>query len=151
MKKKDTIIVACLVNAALLSLLMLFAYEVPGADEMALPTPKPVATKELPLKEIVRAEPLAKAPATLDLGDIVLKSAESPQEAKPLVSEPLVVKEPVKAVKESSEEWYTIKKGDSPWKVANAHKISTEQILSLNHMSEEKARNLKPGDKIRIR
>lgn len=148
MKKKDTVIIACLVNAALLSLLMLFAYEVDEtAEPIAMPMPQRSAVKELPAKELLHIEPVAKAPATLDLGDIVLKTAEQHAEPKAALQEPAAVA----AAKESTEEWYTVKNGDSPWKIAKAHKISTDQILTLNHMSEEKARNLKPGDKIRLR
>lgn len=49
------------------------------------------------------------------------------------------------------EEWYTMKSGDNPWKVAKSHKIKFDALLKLNQLSEEKARNLKPGDQIRIR
>ncbi|MBA3722750.1 MAG: LysM peptidoglycan-binding domain-containing protein [Parachlamydiaceae bacterium] len=53
---------------------------------------------------------------------------------------------------ESSEPvYYVIKSGDSPWKVARQNNVNYEDILKLNSMSEEKARNLKIGDKIRIK
>jgi LysM repeat protein len=47
--------------------------------------------------------------------------------------------------------YYTIKTGDSPWKVAKQFNVNYEDILKLNNMSAEKARNLKPGDQIRVK
>lgn len=58
-----------------------------------------------------------------------------------------------KEVAETTDEavYYTIQSGDSPWKVAKKYKLEYEDILKLNDMDEEKARNLKIGDKIRIK
>lgn len=54
--------------------------------------------------------------------------------------------------KESREaEYYVIKSGDNPWKVARKFNIEFEDLLRLNNLDEEKARNLKIGQKIRIR
>lgn len=47
--------------------------------------------------------------------------------------------------------YYSIKSGDNPWKIARQFKVKYEDILRLNNMSEEKARNLKVGDKIRVK
>lgn len=47
--------------------------------------------------------------------------------------------------------YYTVKPGDSPWKIARQSNVSYEDILKLNKLDEEKARNLKAGDKIRIK
>ncbi len=47
--------------------------------------------------------------------------------------------------------YYTIKSGDNPWKIAKQYKVKFEDILKLNNMSEEKAKNLKVGDKIRVK
>lgn len=49
------------------------------------------------------------------------------------------------------EEWYVMKSGDNPWKVAKTNKIKFDDLLKLNGLNEERARNLKPGDRIRIR
>jgi peptidoglycan DL-endopeptidase LytF len=46
--------------------------------------------------------------------------------------------------------YYTVKKGDSPWTIAMKNHIKVEDLLKLNHMSEEQARRLKPGDQLRI-
>lgn len=48
-------------------------------------------------------------------------------------------------------EYYTLKSGDTPWKIAKLQHVSMEDILRLNKLNEEKARNLKVGDKIRLR
>ncbi len=47
--------------------------------------------------------------------------------------------------------YYTVKSGDNPWKIAKQFKVNFEDILKLNNMSEEKAKNLKVGDKIRVK
>lgn len=48
-------------------------------------------------------------------------------------------------------QYYTIKSGDNPWKIAKQFKVKYEDILKLNDLDEEKARNLKIGDKIRVK
>ena len=48
-------------------------------------------------------------------------------------------------------EYYVVKNGDSPWKIAHKNHVKLEDLLKLNNMDEEKARRLKAGDKIRIR
>lgn len=60
------------------------------------------------------------------------------------------IKKEVKAA-EPEPVFYVIKSGDNPWKIAKQHGVKYEEILRLNHMSEEKARNLKIGDQIRIK
>lgn len=48
-------------------------------------------------------------------------------------------------------EYYVVKDGDSPWKIAKKCRINVEDLLKLNHLDEEKARNLKIGQKLRVR
>lgn len=48
-------------------------------------------------------------------------------------------------------EFYVVQSGDSPWKIAKKCHIKTEDLLRLNNLDEEKARNLKIGQKLRIR
>jgi LysM repeat protein len=50
-----------------------------------------------------------------------------------------------------SAEYYVIKHGDNPWTVAIKHHLKVEELLRLNHLSKEKAKKLRPGDKLRIR
>ena len=47
--------------------------------------------------------------------------------------------------------YYSVKSGDSPWKIAKQFNVKYEDILKLNHLDEEKARNLKIGDRIRVK
>lgn len=48
-------------------------------------------------------------------------------------------------------EYYIMKSGDNPWKIAKMYRVEFDELLKLNHLDEEKARNLKVGDKIRVR
>lgn len=48
-------------------------------------------------------------------------------------------------------EFYVVKEGDSPWLIASRNKIRLEELLRLNSLDEQKARRLRPGDKLRIR
>ena len=50
----------------------------------------------------------------------------------------------------SDAKYYTVKKGDSPWTIAVKNHLKVEELLKLNSMTEEQARRLKPGDKLRI-
>lgn len=52
---------------------------------------------------------------------------------------------------ENTVSYYTIKSGDNPWKIAKQHHVNFEDLLKLNQLDEEKARNLKIGDKIRVK
>lgn len=48
-------------------------------------------------------------------------------------------------------QYYTIKSGDNPWKIAKQFQVRFDDLLKLNDLDEEKARSLKVGDKIRVR
>lgn len=48
-------------------------------------------------------------------------------------------------------EYYTVKVGDNPWTIAMKHHMKVEELLKLNALNEERARKLKPGDRLRIR
>jgi peptidoglycan DL-endopeptidase LytF len=82
---------------------------------------------------------------------------EGHQITTPTVSATAVVaekkeKKPETVVKEAEEPvYYTIKSGDNPWKIAKQYNVNYEDIVRLNHLNEEKARNLKIGDRIRVK
>jgi len=57
----------------------------------------------------------------------------------------------VKQVESSSAEYYTMKVGENPWAIAMKHHMKLDELLRLNSLNEEKARKLKPGDRLRIR
>lgn len=48
-------------------------------------------------------------------------------------------------------QYYTLKSGDNPWKIAKQFHVRFDELLSLNNLDEAKARNLKPGDVLRVR
>lgn len=48
-------------------------------------------------------------------------------------------------------EYYTMKVGENPWAIAQRHHMKVEELLKLNGLNEEKARKLKPGDRLRVR
>ena len=49
------------------------------------------------------------------------------------------------------EDYYVVKVGDNPWTIAMKHHMKVDELLRLNGLNEEKAKKLKPGDRIRIR
>ncbi len=65
-----------------------------------------------------------------------LTPAPKPSEKKAVAGEP---------------QYYTVKTGDSPWKIAKEFGVEVDQLLKLNGLDEGKARNLKVGDRIRVR
>jgi peptidoglycan endopeptidase LytF len=54
-------------------------------------------------------------------------------------------------ISEGAVKYYTIKVGDNPWTIAVKNHMKVEELLKLNNLDDEKARRLKPGDKIRIK
>ena len=48
-------------------------------------------------------------------------------------------------------DYYTVKVGDNPWTIAMKHHMKVEELLKINGLNEERARKLKPGDRLRTR
>ncbi|MBA3238546.1 MAG: LysM peptidoglycan-binding domain-containing protein [Parachlamydiaceae bacterium] len=61
------------------------------------------------------------------------------------------VVEPTQTQAPSEAVYYTVKSGDNPWKIAKQLRVDMEDLLRLNNLNEEKARNLKVGDRIRVK
>ena len=57
----------------------------------------------------------------------------------------------IATVSNETAQYYTIKTGDNPWTIAVKHHMKVDELLKLNNMNEDKARRLKPGDRIRIK
>ncbi len=57
----------------------------------------------------------------------------------------------VASVTDEGEKFYTIKTGDNPWTIAVKHHMKVDELLKLNNMNEDKARRLKPGDRLRVK
>lgn len=82
------------------------------------------------------------------VGDKKKSTAQSSSTPKPKVAAKTAES---KDVASSDIEYYTIKSGDNPWKIARQFHIKVDDLLKLNNLNEEKARNLKAGDKIRVK
>ena len=62
-------------------------------------------------------------------------------------------KKPLATVEQSLDAscYYIVKCGDNPWTIAMKHHLKTEELLKLNNLNDERARKLRPGDRLRIR
>ncbi|QHP83036.1 MULTISPECIES: LysM peptidoglycan-binding domain-containing protein [Chlamydia] len=49
------------------------------------------------------------------------------------------------------DDFYVVKEGDSPWAIALSNGIRLDDLLKLNGLDEQKARKIRPGDRLRIR
>lgn len=58
---------------------------------------------------------------------------------------------PAQEVAFNEPQYYTIKSGDNPWKIAKQFHVKFDDLLKLNDLDEMKARNLKPGDVLRVK
>jgi peptidoglycan endopeptidase LytF len=59
---------------------------------------------------------------------------------------------PLREVKKEEEgKYYVVKGGDSPWTIAQKHQMQVEELLKLNNIDEEKAKRLRPGDRLKIK
>lgn len=57
----------------------------------------------------------------------------------------------VAAKSASVSEYYVVKEGDNPWLIASRNNLKVNELLKLNNLDEQKAKRLRPGDKLRIR
>ena len=48
-------------------------------------------------------------------------------------------------------EYYVVKEGDNPWLIASRNKFNLEELLRLNGLDDQKAKHLRPGDRLKIR
>lgn len=146
--RKDTIIIAMLVNIALLA--VLFATATRRVPESPMQAPLQSVQSTVQAAPIVAATPVEKVQAVDEIDEILktyarkVSQPESKREPQPVVK-----KEAPKPVEKP--EFYTVQNGDSPWKIAKKCNIKVEDLLRLNNLDEEKARNLKIGQKLRIR
>jgi len=60
------------------------------------------------------------------------------------------VKPVVQTVAAAQDKYYIVKTGDNPWTIAVKNHMKVEDLLRLNNLDQEKARKLKPGDKLKI-
>ncbi len=57
----------------------------------------------------------------------------------------------VDSKKDEEGNYYVVKGGDSPWTIAQKHHMQVEELLKLNNIDEEKAKRLRPGDRLKIK
>lgn len=57
---------------------------------------------------------------------------------------------PAAQPKVDGHKYYTVKTGDNPWTIAVKNHMKVEELLRINQLDQEKARKLKPGDKLLI-
>lgn len=69
----------------------------------------------------------------------------------PLNEEKKSERPPVPASVQTNTEYYIVKEGDNPWLIATRNKIKLDELLRLNGLDDQKAKRLRPGDKLRIR
>ncbi len=81
----------------------------------------------------------------LKVGQVLQIPVGNPKEA------PATPKKAAIAAVVPGEQFYTIKQGDNPWKIAKQFHMRVDELLKLNNLDEEKARNLKIGDQIRVK
>lgn len=48
-------------------------------------------------------------------------------------------------------QYYTVASGDNPWSIARKFQIPLDELLKMNKLNNETARNLKIGDKLRVK
>ena len=211
MSRRDTIIIAVLVNAGLL--MVLFATATRSGEKAEKPHKKVELAKELPTKKVKKK--IISAPEVDAFDDFLAAAFE--EETEELVLDDLFEPEPVHrpalasiaaenlvrvtvksgdfleriarnnnttvaaimkansmtttnlrvgqvlnvpvhekparavAAASSEGEYYVVKDGDSPWLIASKNRVRLEDLLQLNGLDEQKARRLRPGDKLRIR
>ena len=66
-------------------------------------------------------------------------------------AEKIAAAKPAKKPVETRPDYYTVKVGDNAWSIAMKHHIKVDELLKFNNLNEEKARKLKPGDRLRTR
>jgi LysM repeat protein len=199
--RKDTIIIAVLVNVALVALVFALAVWPKKEKEVAavresVPTKEETAIaasgEKAPIDEIDQVlqeyalrqkvvvaevkEEKTDGPITVTVkkGDVLSKIAKAHnvrleelmqlnnlESSKLKIGQVLKIPEKKAASVATGEkmplgvsqepEYYTIKGGDNPWKVARKFNVKYEDLLSLNNLDEKTAKNLKIGQKIRVR
>ena len=156
MTKKDLIIVAVLFN------IVVFAGVLATARQLSIPA-KPIERENKPTPLVIE-EPESVDTACVEEGNGVAFD-EIDQLLEEYISEGPAITEPKeremaapkihgqneKSNKDADGMFYVVQAGDNPWKIAKKFHLSFEKLLQLNHLDEAKARNLKIGQRLRIR
>lgn len=81
---------------------------------------------------------------TLQIGQVLRVPVGTKKES----SNTIASKNPANS--DSFTRYYTVQSGDNPWKIAKKFNVSVRELLRLNDLDEAKARNLRPGDRVRV-
>jgi LysM repeat protein len=161
MDRKKTILIAIFINAGLLAILFVAALTMQeetmmeakmsssGKEELIQPLYSEVQAPPAPSQEAYATLPLLQLP----VAPIPPKAEEPVVHHLPPLNADKIAK-PKQTVPEktaSAPDYYTVKVGDNPWTIAMKHHMKVEELLRINSLNEEKARKLKPGDRLRIR
>lgn len=132
-----------------------------SAPEPVVVAPPAPVTHVIPLNEVVvkkgeSLEKIAKAHHTtvdqiIKLNHLTNTFLKIGQVLKIPTEKSLAKALPEKKPAELGPEYYTMKVGDNPWAIAMKHHMKVEELLRLNGLNDERARKLKPGDRLRIR
>lgn len=115
-----------------------------GTSVEAIKRANNLSSAKLSVGQVLRI-PIKKSLETADIASQKTKPAQSQVAALP-------TKELEKKITPSTDAvYYTIKSGDSPWKIAKQNNVPFEDLLKLNNLDEESARTLKIGDRIRVK
>lgn len=88
----------------------------------------------------------------IPVGSKISKTTAAAQPPKkPTEAKPAANKNKQVIASNANQEFYTVKSGDNPWKIAKQFHVKFDELLKLNNLDEEKARNLKIGDKLRVK
>lgn len=87
----------------------------------------------------------------LDIGQVLKVPVSTEKKSTTKTTTTTTTKKADKQIAQSDSQYYTVKNGDNPWKIAKQFKIKVDDFLKLNDLNEEKARNLKVGDKVRVK
>lgn len=99
-------------------------------------------SERLSIGQVLKIPTQQNTPLYATSGAVVAQVEPVKVEPKPEIKKEPKADEPV---------YYVIKSGDNPWKIARQFGVKYDEILRLNQLDEEKARNLKIGDRVRVK
>lgn len=79
------------------------------------------------------------------------KSSKKPEPVAEVSKPVQAAPQTPKVTQEADPVYYVVKSGDNPWKIAKQFNIRVDQLLKLNNLNEAKAKNLKVGDRLRVK
>lgn len=181
MMKKKSILLGIALNVTIVALFFFNAIETPPINQAKAEPKSEIETVTVPKKEMVEAQPeTAKVtepnpiekniPAWNERYDkVIVKENDTLAslckehacyedqviEINMLKSEKTIAGQtlffPKRKQVAEKKEYYTIKKGDSPWIIARNCGLSVEELLKLNNLTLDTSKRIKPGDVLRIK